>query len=1267
MSVPEPPVAHDSQLNQATRQESGTVAAEVEELRSRLVESADKIQALKRELDAARTSAQSAAPKVVTMLLAAAVRGSADQIPTLEIDAEADAVELQVDLSGGPAVEVVRVRLLDATHFPVWGNPRVEPEGDPGMQGLRVRVPVGVFIAEGGYTLVIEAAEADGSWSELRPVRVPRRPALASGLESSIGPYRGELLRLLRTVSFFVSALLCLAAIARGSTPPVDPGPFHVGPDSKLEVPFATGSGPVFVEVDLGGHDLAFAQVIQKGVDVAVNTPGDACQPERWTIDLRRGTSGTESVPLAARADGGTAQIVIEPLSDSPTDARVVVQVAGGEFLDRAAEHCLAWRAFLDARSHAARGPAGQAEAIADYRRSVEIFRRLGDEQHLSQVLFNQAVSEHWLGRIDDALDHLSEVRRRLAGREESRVVLFDALSETAIIFQRQGRDDVAAALFGDALALAEDLGDPLRISKALSGIGLVLKRLDRWPEALDHYLRALDLAVGKPCREAAARINLGRIYDKLGEYQSALEHSVRAAELARDLEKDGRSTCRVLSAARNSLGIVYLNLGRWDAAADAFESALQDADAAGKPRILVNLGRTLVRGGEPERARHAYLEAADLGAELGDETSQYSAWSNLGHLVLTESQQNDLARNYYERAARFVGSPDGHEAAHLLVLRAELDLASGDADAAAKKAAHAIDLARRLESSSQLGIALYFLAKSRLRQGRIEEATRLAAEATRTVEGLRQSAAGHDFRASFLSGRAGYFELWIRALLERHRLDSDPRWLEKSLEVAERSRARTLLDMLDSAEIERSELVDPELARLERELESLHIRRLNLGENAGDDRRVQLARSLAAVQARILERRSHLRASHPRWSELRSAETLGVNEIRRHTVDDETVLLHSFVGEESAWLWLVRGDEIRSVAIPPRAQLEERVRRLLAALSAPAETLPGEDLDGRRRRLAAARRAFEETGARLSDDLFRTLLDGTDASRIVVVPDGPLAYLPFAALPDPRSASRQPFVYAVEWVQLPSASVLASLRRKNSAPTQVGVRDRTSLAVLADPVFSSEDSRLHGDSPAARARNVPDEREFRRLPETAVEARQLASLVTGDSLVATGFDATAQLVKSGALEPYRLVHFATHGVIDTQWPELSALVFSRVGPDGEPLDGFLRLPDVYRLRLTADVVVLSACETALGQEIRGEGLIGLTRGFLYAGASSVLASLWAVEDQATRELMELAYRSHLESGLPMAAAVHEAQRTMAARGFGPYYWAGFVLQGDWN
>jgi CHAT domain-containing protein len=384
------------------------------------------------------------------------------------------------------------------------------------------------------------------------------------------------------------------------------------------------------------------------------------------------------------------------------------------------------------------------------------------------------------------------------------------------------------------------------------------------------------------------------------------------------------------------------------------------------------------------------------------------------------------------------------------------------------------------------------------------------------------------------------------------------------------------------------------------------------------------------------------------------------LQQLQKEIAGSPTLLLEYSLGEKMSFLWAITGSTFRSFELPKGSSVEALARQAYRAISAAdADAGPGS----------------EEAVADLSRTLLGPVARELGSKRLVIVAPGTLQYVPFAALPSPLHP-HEPLVVRHEIVNLPSASTMVLLRRNPRA----WATNPKVLAVVADPVFSTDDPRLAGAGTAQTGATVAMTQErsvagfehpsLPRLTFTRREAEAILALLPPSAgFSALDFDASRATIMSGAMSQYRFVHIASHGLVNAIHPELSSIVLSLVDRSGHRQDGFLQTTDIYNLKLNAELVVLSACQTALGKEVRGEALVGLTRAFMYAGAPSVLASLWTVSDRSTAKLMTRFYQGMLVEKLRPAAALRDAQISMwkDGRWTRPYYWAAFTLQGEWR
>jgi CHAT domain-containing protein len=584
-------------------------------------------------------------------------------------------------------------------------------------------------------------------------------------------------------------------------------------------------------------------------------------------------------------------------------------------------------------------------------------------------------------------------------------------------------------------------------------------------------------------------------------------------------------------------------------------------------------------------------------------------------------------------------------------------------------------------------------LARIRWRQARFTESSELFEKALHSMDASYARLGGSSqARAGYRAELMEYYSDYIAFLMERGEV-------VRAFEVLELSRARSLLELLNSAHVDLARGSDPSLLenlrRLQRQISAKSGERAALlSSKASEVQLARLEKEIAALISQADEVEGRIRNTSPAYSAMASSQTLSVRDAQE-LLDPDTLLLEYALGAERSYVFAVSADSLHAFPLPGRHEIDKAARRIYSLLAARNQIVSGEeDIHQRERRVRRAQAELPAALADLSRMVLGPLSGQLGNKRLIVAADGALNYIPFAMLPEISPAAEMgrlatPLVVRHEIVNLPSVSVLAVLRRQAANRQPAG----KAVAVFADPVFEKTDSRIK--QPEAGGKLRASETAAYSLSEnlltrSAVDlglnrngrlslprllfARQEADAIRavtppGQIKVSVDFQANHASATSPDLRNYRILHFATHGLLNSAHPELSGLVLSLVDEHGKPQDGFLQLQDIYNLDLAADLVVLSACETGLGKEINGEGLIGLTRGFMYAGASRVVASLWKVSDAATAKLMAEFYRAIETEQMSPAAALRAAQIQMwkKRRWSSPYYWAAFQIQGEWK
>ncbi len=869
----------------------------------------------------------------------------------------------------------------------------------------------------------------------------------------------------------------------------------------------------------------------------------------------------------------------------------------------------------------------GTAKARDTFESAISQWRDLKERFNEAQTRTNLCGLKLRIGALTEALSCFQE---SLAFFHETGVPQeAEILNSIGGIYAGQGEPDDALASYQQALDLWHTLGDRDREATALNNIGALHRALGEWQEALRFYDRALAVLGPSGDRALTGSVlnNIGFIYNVLGEPKRALGYLEDALKLYR---ATGNRSKQIV--ALNNLGTAWRSLGDWKKALDYHQRALRLAtrlgDAPQQATSLLSLAGLQIDHGEPSAALSGLDEALRILGEKGDRRIHIQAFYLRG------------------QALRIAGRPQ--EALPVLqgalAQRRDLHDRAGEAET--------LDAVALVERS--LGLTADALSHAQTSVDIIDE--------------LRSSfLTDPSLRASFLATRQRSFSLLIDLLMARSTADPGKSYDQAAFEISERAHARSLLDVLragHTASTAPAALLTQRSSLLRRLSAEVNQRWKESGAKAE-----ALEKEIGETLAGIDRVEAEIRRNDPRFADFSAPQPVSPETIAGG-LEPGTMLLEYSLGEDRSFLWAIERGRVRSFVLPPQAEIEALARRAYQEMSTAesGSTHRGGAMAALSRRLLGPlwnERTGESAGAPLQ--------------RLVVVPDGALTLLPFAALPVPdpgrswKSPGRfLPLLERVEVVSIPSATTLAVQRQRpeEDAPTQWA-------AVFGDPVYAADDSRLARRAAADRsrpgeARGKTSAVAFPRLQATGREAAAIKALApAGKVKLDLGLDATREAVLAGNLSDFRVLHFATHAVADTENPDLSGLVLSQVDAAGRPREGFLGLADIYGLDLHAGLVVLSGCRTALGKEVRGEGLIGLTRAFQYAGVPRVVASLWPVDDRTTEELMTRFYqamwREH-DRRAP-AAALREAQRLLRQdpRYADPHSWAGFVFQGDWR
>lgn len=971
-------------------------------------------------------------------------------------------------------------------------------------------------------------------------------------------------------------------------------------------------------------------------------------------------------------------------------------------------------------------------EAKGKYRKAALLWTSISDYSNASLATLKAGDVCFLLSELREALK-LYRQAALLGGKSRYRVAEGKALSQIGLVYSYMGDNDVAKKYLTKALALLKIAeNDPDATAKnnygeALSNMAELSYSEGNFPGALDQFKEADKFFVDNPGGKAKVHLFVGRIFGSLGDADKAQSEISEALKLyqavknrdgealalsalgqfqsfkgdqeqAIQLHNDARKIFVAVgdrlgeAIALNGLGQANAKLNKPSFALRNYEEALSLVEDVGALDFVAvftfKLAQFHLQVGNHERALTYYQRCLKLSHAARKVRNEANALSEIAIVYASQRRPDEAARQHRKVQEFYKTIGDRRGQATSLNKYGDFLLEIGQRQQALNKYLEALALSEAVDDKSIVLTSLYNLARTHRALGNLEAALPFIEQALDISERLRANVGSPDARAAYFSGVRKYYDACRDILMQLNQLRAGEGFDTRAFFISERSRARLLLDLAKEWQIDLREGATAELLRNERHVNAMiqsltrYQYELSLSKRRDSTDTAEVDQRMDQLRAEHDEIQAKLRAQTPKETSVVRLELNDLEQFQKELQGANAMLLEYSVGDERSYLWAITAGSVHSYELPPRKDLEVAVREVYDLMTI-RQRLDAGVYGDYRAIIEAADACYPEKAAQLSRMLLGPVAGLLGTKRLIVVTEGALQYIPFGALPLPESGPTQSetpsyLIQTNEIVVLPSMSTLLTLRAARHRAASLG----KVVAVIADPVFRPQDERVKSrqlsETTVHAASSLVDQALPQALrdggPSRLIYAAEEADAIVeaapwGTTMVAKGFDASREIAMSPRVGEYQIVHFATHGFLDSEHPQLSAIVLSMVDQNGVEKNGFMPLHDIYSLDLSAELTVLSACQTALGKDIKGEGMVGLTHSFMSAGSRSVVSSLWKVDDRATEILMSDFYQSMLRNGLPPITALRAAKLKMIQdkRWNQPYYWAGFVFQGDYE
>ncbi|MEO7674417.1 MAG: CHAT domain-containing tetratricopeptide repeat protein [Pyrinomonadaceae bacterium] len=964
------------------------------------------------------------------------------------------------------------------------------------------------------------------------------------------------------------------------------------------------------------------------------------------------------------------------------------------------------------------------------FRRAIELYSTAADQwvkrgEHAKASRCNREAAQLHLSLGENAAAlnklfssiHILRSEKDLEAQLKERASVFSILS---LVYLKIGKEPKSKFYLDRSIEISAVLNDPATRAMAAFAAGEYFTDNSEFKLSLEQFQRAYDLwkMLGDQRSEALVLVEQSYVYMALGEAQVGLSNSQRAESIYAEIgDRRGLALSRIAvghlfstmgekqnalasylaaetnfpeeldlsekGALTNGIGRIYEDYGEWDLSRTNRIKALahfeKDGYLYGQLATLPSLVKLSFLLNDHAEGEMYFKKTEELSVILHDDYCLSLAFRHLGDYSFSLGEAKALS---FFKKSHAISERAGYRENTALALEriGSVYERLGKTDLAKFYYYSSLGISRKIANRFAEAQTLYYLSRLEKSQGEITESMNLITQSLDISDSLYVNVSNSRLKGTYASNVHDRYELYVNLLMQTATGEEDVNLATKSLQAVEGSRARTMREnlLLSGSNFYRD--AAPETVGREKEV----VQRLNtkadkmseiLGKGGDKADIKKLESEINQLRNQFESIKGEIKQKSPIYSAIKNPAPFDVGEFQSSVLDDNSLLLEFSLGEKESYLWVVGKTTFDSYVLPPREQIEARVEKLRGLLGQNM-MLPNEAVDVFQKRVADAEAEYLREARELSSELLGQAADKLAGKRLIVVADGKLHYFPLAALPFPNSASDDPIMLTNEVVYEPSAAAVM-LIKKISASSKVPEKD---LFLVSDPVYSKMDNRLEqngGDETGFVATVLGNFRSFGslellpRLPASLEEAKSITDVV-GEAATTghTGFAANRKNVLNAGIGDYKVIHFATHGLLDEKRPELSGIALSLFDKDGQQQDGgFIRLQDVYGMDLNADLVVLSACDTGLGKEIKGEGLMSLNNAFLQSGAKSVVSSLWRVDDTVTKILMTDFYRGMVSEHLTSSQALRQAQIKLRGdpRFSSPFYWASFSVQGDFN